>query len=209
MQRTWVRPLVQEDPTCFRATKPEGHNYWASQCSTTRETKAMRGLCTTVWESQGAAAVKTQHSPQINNLLNKQTNETRDGRSGNLTSAHVSRENVNSNTHEPHSSKQPCGRGWERGSLPDVPGHRKDIGIWLYRGNGLSLNLRKRSEIGPNDICTNVMKLDMVTLPNLMQKDRTKYDRIPYVERIWKVEHVNWLYTQQRLPGKTRNLLLQ
>ena len=54
-----------------------------------------------------------------------------------------------------------------------------------------------------------MMKLDMVTLHNLMQRDRTKYDRIPHVERIWKVAPVNWLYTQQRLPGKTRNLLLQ
>lgn len=54
-----------------------------------------------------------------------------------------------------------------------------------------------------------MMKLDMVTLHNLMQRDRTKYNRIPHVERIWKVAPVNWLYTQQRLPGKTRNLLLQ
>ena len=29
MQGTWVRALVQEDPTCLRATKPVHHNYWA------------------------------------------------------------------------------------------------------------------------------------------------------------------------------------
>ena len=29
MQRTWVRALVREDPTCCRATKPVRHNYWA------------------------------------------------------------------------------------------------------------------------------------------------------------------------------------
>ena len=29
MQGTWVRALVQEDPTCRGATKPVHHNYWA------------------------------------------------------------------------------------------------------------------------------------------------------------------------------------
>ena len=29
MQETWVRALVQEDPTCREATKPVHHNYWA------------------------------------------------------------------------------------------------------------------------------------------------------------------------------------
>ena len=29
MQGTWVRSLVQRDPTCRRATKPVHHNYWA------------------------------------------------------------------------------------------------------------------------------------------------------------------------------------
>ena len=29
MQGTWVRALVQEDPTCRGATKPVRHNYWA------------------------------------------------------------------------------------------------------------------------------------------------------------------------------------
>ena len=29
MQGTQVRSLVQEDPTCRGAPKPESHNYWA------------------------------------------------------------------------------------------------------------------------------------------------------------------------------------
>ena len=29
MQKTWVRSLVREDPTCCGATKPTRHNYWA------------------------------------------------------------------------------------------------------------------------------------------------------------------------------------
>ena len=29
VQRTWVWPLVWEDPTCWRATKPMFHKYWA------------------------------------------------------------------------------------------------------------------------------------------------------------------------------------
>ena len=29
MQETRVWALIQEDPTCLRATKPVGHNYWA------------------------------------------------------------------------------------------------------------------------------------------------------------------------------------
>ena len=31
MQGTWVRALVQEDPTCRRATKPVCHNCWARE----------------------------------------------------------------------------------------------------------------------------------------------------------------------------------
>ena len=29
IQETWIRPLIREDPTCLRATKPMHHNYWA------------------------------------------------------------------------------------------------------------------------------------------------------------------------------------
>ena len=29
-QETWVWPLIQEDPTCRRATKPVCHSYWAA-----------------------------------------------------------------------------------------------------------------------------------------------------------------------------------
>ena len=58
VQGTWVRALVQEDPTCRGAAKPVCHNSWActldpvshnywsphawSLCSTTREATTMR-----------------------------------------------------------------------------------------------------------------------------------------------------------------------
>ena len=29
MQGTWVQSLIREDPTCYGATKPVHHNYWA------------------------------------------------------------------------------------------------------------------------------------------------------------------------------------
>ena len=35
MQGTLVQSLVQADPTCFRATKPVGGNYWAHSAATT------------------------------------------------------------------------------------------------------------------------------------------------------------------------------
>ena len=53
-QRTWVRALVREDPTCRGAAKPMCHNYWAwahkpqllkpmyLACSTIREATTMR-----------------------------------------------------------------------------------------------------------------------------------------------------------------------
>ena len=58
VQGTWVRSLVQEDPTCRGATKPVRHNYWArvpqllkptrlEPCSATREATAMRSPRTT------------------------------------------------------------------------------------------------------------------------------------------------------------------
>ena len=54
MQGTWVRSLVQEDPNCHRATKPECHSYRAhmpqSLCSATREATTMRSLSTTTRE---------------------------------------------------------------------------------------------------------------------------------------------------------------
>ena len=70
MQGTWVRALVQEDPTCHGATKPVRHNYWAcalepashnywsphtwSPSSTTREATAMRSLHTAMKSSPRA-----------------------------------------------------------------------------------------------------------------------------------------------------------
>ena len=35
MEGTRVQSLVREDPTCHRATKPVGHNYWSPQATTT------------------------------------------------------------------------------------------------------------------------------------------------------------------------------
>ena len=55
MQKTQVQSLPREDSTCCGATKPVCHNYW-SLCSVTRETTAVRSLCT---------ATKTQHSQKI------------------------------------------------------------------------------------------------------------------------------------------------
>ena len=86
MQGTWVRALVQEDPTCRGATKPVHHNYWAcalepvshnywslrawSSGSATREATAMRSLCTATkssprspqLEKSPRVATKTQRS---------------------------------------------------------------------------------------------------------------------------------------------------
>ena len=43
MQKTQVWPLVQKDPICCRATKPESHNYWASapRAHTPQQEKAL------------------------------------------------------------------------------------------------------------------------------------------------------------------------
>ena len=80
MQGTWVWALVQEDPTCHRATGPVSHNCWAcalgpqaaaaeptchdcrgprawSPCSAMGEATAMRGLRT--------AAKGSPRSPQL------------------------------------------------------------------------------------------------------------------------------------------------
>ena len=66
MQETWIRPLIQEDPTCHGATKPVHHTIepvlWRleaaateacvplSLCSTTRGATAVRRPCTTARE---------------------------------------------------------------------------------------------------------------------------------------------------------------
>ena len=73
MQRTGVRALVREDPTCRGATKPVHRNYWAwaleptchnywSPCtqspwSATREATSVRSLCT--------ATKSSPSSPQL------------------------------------------------------------------------------------------------------------------------------------------------
>ena len=67
MQGTRVRALVQEDPTCCKATKPVHHNYWAcslepashnywsphteSPCSAMREATAVKSPCTSTKSS--------------------------------------------------------------------------------------------------------------------------------------------------------------
>ena len=56
MQGTWVRSLVQEDPTYLGATKPVPY----SLCSATREAIRMRSLCTTTREQ--ALLTRTRES---------------------------------------------------------------------------------------------------------------------------------------------------
>ena len=74
MQETQVQSLVWKDSTCHRAAKPTCHNYWSPGAldpySVTRETTAVRRLCTATREQpllaatreRPGAAVKTQHS---------------------------------------------------------------------------------------------------------------------------------------------------
>ena len=45
MQGTQVRTLVQEDPTCLRATKPVRHNYWACAPQLLKPTHLEPVLC--------------------------------------------------------------------------------------------------------------------------------------------------------------------
>ena len=79
-QGTRVQALVQEDPTCCRATKSVCHNYWAcalepvshnywsphaySPCSTTREATAMRSLRTTTKSSPHSLQLVKAHVQQ-------------------------------------------------------------------------------------------------------------------------------------------------
>ena len=84
MQGTTVRSLVQEDSTCYQATKSTRHNYWAqmsqSLCFETREATAMRSLHTTTGEQPPllvtreslCVGVKTQQrQKQINEQILK------------------------------------------------------------------------------------------------------------------------------------------
>ena len=82
VQGTWVRSLVQEDPTCCRATKPVCHSYWShtsqSPGSAIREATSMRSPCTATIEyslliatrKSTHTAMKTQHSQKTNKLIN-------------------------------------------------------------------------------------------------------------------------------------------
>ena len=58
MQRTRVRALVQEDPTCRGATKPVRHNYWACALDP-REPQLLSPHATTT-----EARVPRAHAPQ-------------------------------------------------------------------------------------------------------------------------------------------------
>ena len=59
-------PLICEDPTCDRATKPVYHNY-RSLCTVTREVTAMRSPCTTVQSSLRALQLEKKTSTSNNN----------------------------------------------------------------------------------------------------------------------------------------------
>ena len=54
MQGTRVRALVQEDPTCLRATKPVRHNYWAC---------ALEPLSNNYWARAPRAHAPQQEKP--------------------------------------------------------------------------------------------------------------------------------------------------
>ena len=78
MQRTQVRALVREDPTCRGTTKPVSHNYWAwalepathnywnprtySPCSATREATAMRSPRTITKSSLCSPQLEKAHA---------------------------------------------------------------------------------------------------------------------------------------------------
>ena len=70
MQRTLVRSLVQEEPTCHRATKPMRHSY-RSLCSATREANGRETHAPPLESGprslQLEKAKKTQHSQNLKN----------------------------------------------------------------------------------------------------------------------------------------------
>ena len=80
VQETWVQSMVQEDPTCFGATKPVSHNYWSprlwSPCPTTKEVTAMRSPWTTRKSSSflpqlEKASVQQQRHSAVKSKLKK------------------------------------------------------------------------------------------------------------------------------------------
>ena len=81
MQGTWVRSLLQEDPTCHGAIKLVRH--WSphtqSPCSATREATAVRSLCTSTKSSPHSLQLEKAHWQQqrvsiTKNKINKQIN---------------------------------------------------------------------------------------------------------------------------------------
>ena len=80
MQETQVWSLVQEDPTCLRATKPECHNYWACalkpgnsnywslrapRACAQQQKKPLKCKVRTPQQREAHVATKTQHG-QLN-----------------------------------------------------------------------------------------------------------------------------------------------
>ena len=62
MQGTWVRALVQEDPTCRRATKPMRHSYWSLH-SRAREPQLLSSRATTTEARKPRAHAPQQEKP--------------------------------------------------------------------------------------------------------------------------------------------------
>ena len=78
MQGTRVRALVQEDPTCHRATKPVCHNYWSPHTTTTEACMPRAGALQQEkplqWE---ACALQRRVAPARHNLR-KPTHSNKD-----------------------------------------------------------------------------------------------------------------------------------
>ena len=73
MQGTWVRSLVQEDPTCRGATKPVRHNYWAGvpQLLKPVHSRACMPQLLSPWAATTEAHVPRAHALQQENPLNE------------------------------------------------------------------------------------------------------------------------------------------
>ena len=113
MKETWIRSLVQEDPTYHGSTKPLHHSYWAcalepgrrnywsphaldSPCST-EEATTMRSPCATTREEplifttreKARVAMTNQHGQkEINNFKKKKKEKWKERRQYNETCNH-------------------------------------------------------------------------------------------------------------------------
>ena len=76
MQGTRVRALVQEDPTCRRATKPLRHNYWACAPEpTSRNYWSLRASATKEATARRSPRTATKSSPSGSSRQPKHSNE--------------------------------------------------------------------------------------------------------------------------------------